>query len=231
MIWVGVIVAVLVVLGVLGMTGRLPGTSRRRSAPRPSSRPSPGRAGRTTAPGGRAPAGATRPGTRPGGGPAPHTTRGTGTGSGARDGGRGRGPGRGTDRGTSGGTSGGTGRGPGGGRSAGGAVTQADPRPGEIWWADVPYEDGPGHKVRPCVVLRTHRGGAEVLKITSQDRSDRSDHVEIPTRTWDPDADHNSFLDLTGPVRVPVGDFQDKVGTLDARIWRQVCRLHEITPN
>ncbi|TQS17581.1 type II toxin-antitoxin system PemK/MazF family toxin [Microbispora hainanensis] len=100
-----------------------------------------------------------------------------------------------------------------------------------MWWADVPYEDGPGHKVRPCVVLRTHRGGAEVLKITSQDRSDRSDHVEIPTRTWDPDADHNSFLDLTGPVRVPVSDFQDRAGTLDARVWRQVCRLHEITPN
>lgn len=108
---------------------------------------------------------------------------------------------------------------------------QADPRPGEIWWADVPYEDGPGHKVRPCVVLRTYRGGAEVLKITSQDRSDRADHVEIPTHTWDPDADHNSFLDLTGPVRVPVSDFEDQAGTLDARVWRQVCRLHEISPN
>ena len=85
--------------------------------------------------------------------------------------------------------------------------------------------------MRPCVVLRTYRGGAEVLKITSQDRRDRDDHVEIPTRTWDPDADHNSFLDLTGPVRVPVADFQDRAGTLDARVWRQVCRLHEITPN
>ncbi|MEU6413002.1 type II toxin-antitoxin system PemK/MazF family toxin [Microbispora sp. NPDC046933] len=215
MIWVVVIVAVLVVLAALGAAGRLPKTSRRRSAPRPSpgNRPS-GRAGGTTKPGGRAPA--ARPGTRPGGGTAPGTRRGTaGHASGARGGGRGAG------RPATGGEAG----------SRGGAATQAGPRPGEIWWADVPYEDGPGHKVRPCVVLRTYRGGAEVLKITSQDRSDRADHVEIPTRTWDPDADHNSFLDLTGPVRVPVADFQDRAGTLDARVWRQVCRLHEITPN
>ncbi|GIH60728.1 type II toxin-antitoxin system PemK/MazF family toxin [Microbispora siamensis] len=210
MIWVVVIVAVLVVFGGLGMAGRLPGTSRRRSAPRPSpgGRPS-GRAGRTARPGGRAPA--SRPGTRPGGGAAPHARRGTASGTGTRGGGR---PATGGEAGV-----------------RGGAATQAGPRPGEIWWADVPYEDGPGHKVRPCVVLRTYRGGAEVLKITSQDRSDRADHVEIPTRTWDPDADHNSFLDLTGPVRVPVADFQDRAGTLDARVWRQVCRLHEITPN
>ncbi|WP_226874620.1 type II toxin-antitoxin system PemK/MazF family toxin [Microbispora sitophila] len=210
MIWVVVIVAVLVVFGGLGMAGRLPGTSRRRSAPRPSSggRPS-GRAGRTARPGGRAPA--SRAGTRPGGGAAPHTRRGTASGTGARSGGR---PATGGEAGV-----------------RGGAATQAGPHPGEIWWADVPYEDGPGHKVRPCVVLRTYRGGAEVLKITSQDRSDRADHVEIPTRTWDPDAGHNSFLDLTGPVRVPVADFQDRAGTLDARVWRQVCRLHEITPN
>ncbi|XVQ83513.1 type II toxin-antitoxin system PemK/MazF family toxin [Microbispora siamensis] len=210
MIWVVVIVAVLVVFGALGMAGRLPGTSRRRSTPRPSSggRPS-GRSGRTARPGGRAPA--SRPGTRPGGGAAPHTRRGTASGTGTRGGGR---PATGGEAGV-----------------RGGAATQAGPHPGEIWWADVPYEDGPGHKVRPCVVLRAYRGGAEVLKITSQDRSDRADHVEIPTRTWDPDADHNSFLDLTGPVRVPVADFQDRAGTLDARVWRQVCRLHEITPN
>ncbi|GLX03469.1 type II toxin-antitoxin system PemK/MazF family toxin [Microbispora sp. NBRC 16548] len=219
MIWVVVIVAVLVVFGALGATGRLPGTSRRRSAPRPSSggRPS-GHAGRTARPGERAPAGTARPGTRPGGGTAPDTRRGTTSGAGARSGGQGGGRAAGR---TTGGEAG----------ARGGAATQAGPRPGEIWWADVPYEDGPGHKVRPCVVLRTHRGGAEVLKITSQDRSDRSDHVEIPTRTWDPDADHNSFLDLTGPVRVPVADFQDRAGTLDAHVWRQVCRLHEITPN
>ncbi|WP_182906684.1 type II toxin-antitoxin system PemK/MazF family toxin [Microbispora sp. H13382] len=212
MIWVVLAVAVLVVLGALGVAGRLPGV-RRRSTPPPSGggRLS-GRGGGQARPAGRGTAGTTRPGTRPGSGTGPGTRRGsTGHASGTGGGGR---------RATGG-----------DGAGRGGAATQAGPRPGEIWWADVPYEDGPGHKVRPCVVLRTYRGGAEVLKITSQDRSDRDDHVEIPTRAWDPDADHNSFLDLTGPVRVPVADFQDRAGTLDARVWRQVCRLHEISPN
>ncbi|GAA1309615.1 hypothetical protein Psi02_26960 [Planotetraspora silvatica] len=102
------------------------------------------------------------------------------------------------------------------------------PRPGEIWWADVPFEDGPGSKVRPCVVLRTHRDGAEVLKITSQDRRHRHDHVEIPTRTWDHDADHNSFLDLTGPLRVKAASFDNRAGTLDAVIWGKVCELYRL---
>ncbi|NUR69839.1 MAG: type II toxin-antitoxin system PemK/MazF family toxin [Hamadaea sp.] len=102
------------------------------------------------------------------------------------------------------------------------------PQPGEIWWADVPYEDGTGHKVRPCLVLRGGARDREVLKITSQDQSDRNDHVVIPTRTWDPDADHDSWLDLTGPIRVPLGGFQDRAGTLDAKIWQKVRRLHGV---
>ncbi|MEV6971426.1 type II toxin-antitoxin system PemK/MazF family toxin [Hamadaea sp. NPDC051192] len=102
------------------------------------------------------------------------------------------------------------------------------PQPGEIWWADVPYEDGTGHKVRPCLILRGGSRDREVLKITSQDQSDRNDHVVIPTRTWDPGADHNSWLDLTGPIRVPLGGFQDRAGTLDAKIWQKVRRLHGV---
>jgi mRNA-degrading endonuclease toxin of MazEF toxin-antitoxin module len=102
------------------------------------------------------------------------------------------------------------------------------PLPGEIWWADVPYEDGTGHKVRPCVVLRSDAASRDVLKITSQDQSGRHDHVVIPTRTWDPDADHDSYLDLTGPIRVPVASFEDRAGTLDAATWQKVRRLHGV---
>ncbi|WP_051366741.1 type II toxin-antitoxin system PemK/MazF family toxin [Hamadaea tsunoensis] len=102
------------------------------------------------------------------------------------------------------------------------------PRPGEIWWADVPYEDGTGHKIRPCLVLRGGGKSFEVLKITSQDQSDRTDHVQIPTKAWDPGADHNSWLDLTGPIRVQASSFEDKAGLLDATIWRKVRRLHNV---
>jgi len=100
------------------------------------------------------------------------------------------------------------------------------PRPGEIWWAEVPFEDGPGSKVRPCVVLRTYRGHSEVLKITSQERHGRRGHIEIPTRTWDRKADHNSYLDLTGPLRVRRAKFSRKAGTLDDTTWRLVRQGH-----
>jgi hypothetical protein len=102
------------------------------------------------------------------------------------------------------------------------------PQAGEIWWADVPYEDGPGSKVRPCVVLRAYRGGFEVLKITSQDQSHRNDHVEIPTRTWDADATHNSYLDLSDPIKVGTELFSDRAGVLDATVWKQVRALHAL---
>jgi hypothetical protein len=100
------------------------------------------------------------------------------------------------------------------------------PQPGEIWWADVPFEDGTGHKVRPCLVLRTHQHQVEVLKITSQDQSTRRDHVEIPTEAWDHRATHNSFLDLSDPFRLRDSAFSRKAGRVDAKTWRAVRQLH-----
>ncbi|MFG1888589.1 type II toxin-antitoxin system PemK/MazF family toxin [Micromonospora sp. NPDC049051] len=99
------------------------------------------------------------------------------------------------------------------------------PRPGEIWWADVPYADGTGSKVRPCLVLRADARGADVLKITSQDKSSRDDHVRIPTREWDPDADHDSFVDLAEPAHVPLAGFSRQAGDCDPTLWRHIRRL------
>ncbi|GAA3743820.1 type II toxin-antitoxin system PemK/MazF family toxin [Micromonospora maritima] len=107
----------------------------------------------------------------------------------------------------------------------GGAPAGDRPRPGEIWWADVPYADGTGSKVRPCLVLRVDGRDADVLKITSQDKSDRDDHLPIPTRSWDPGADHDSFLDVSEPIPVPLDAFADRAGTCDPDLWRGVRRL------
>jgi PemK-like, MazF-like toxin of type II toxin-antitoxin system len=115
-------------------------------------------------------------------------------------------------------------------RSKAAAPTTVRPRPGEIWWADVPYEDGAGSKVRPCLVLRTGRYGVEVLKITSQDKSRRNDHVRIPTRAWDPGADHDSYLDLTDPIRVAPAAFADRAGACEPALWREIQVLHDLRP-
>ncbi|MGC4855867.1 type II toxin-antitoxin system PemK/MazF family toxin [Micromonospora sp. DT4] len=102
------------------------------------------------------------------------------------------------------------------------------PAAGEIWWADVPYVDGSGSKVRPCLVLRVDSRGADVLKITSQDKSDRDDHVRIPTREWDADAEHDSYLSLTEPIRISSADFADRAGRCDADLWRKVRSLRHL---
>ncbi|PYC67618.1 PemK family transcriptional regulator [Micromonospora arborensis] len=102
------------------------------------------------------------------------------------------------------------------------------PAPGEIWWADVPYADGSGSKVRPCLVLRADSRGADVLKITSQDKSDRDDHVRIPTQDWDPGAEHDSYLSLTEPIRIDSADFADRAGRCDADLWQKVRSLRHL---
>ncbi|WP_330464059.1 type II toxin-antitoxin system PemK/MazF family toxin [Micromonospora zamorensis] len=102
------------------------------------------------------------------------------------------------------------------------------PAPGDIWWADVPYADGTGSKVRPCLVLRADSRGADVLKITSQDKSDRDDHVRIPTRDWDPGAEHDSYLSLTEPIRLNSAAFEDHAGRCDADLWKKVRSLRHL---
>jgi hypothetical protein len=93
----------------------------------------------------------------------------------------------------------------------------ARPSSGDIWWADVPFARGEGSKLRPCLVLRRGRDGIEVLKITSQDKSHRRDHVVIPTRRWDARADHDSYLNLAEPIVVRPAAFHRRAGTADLR--------------
>ncbi|MGW4463156.1 type II toxin-antitoxin system PemK/MazF family toxin [Micromonospora sp. NBC_01796] len=108
------------------------------------------------------------------------------------------------------------------------AEPRVRPQPGEIWWADVPFEDGTGSKVRPCLVLRGGRRGADVLKITSQDKSERDDHVKIPTRSWDRTAARDSWLDLSDPITVSLTSFENRAGSCDADLWHRVTQLHRV---
>lgn len=98
------------------------------------------------------------------------------------------------------------------------------PRTGEIWWADVPYADGSGSKVRPCLILMRHRRGIVVLKITSQDKSRRRDHLLIPTKSWDPWARHDSYLNVGEPIIVRRSAFQRRAGDCDPSVFQQVAR-------
>jgi mRNA-degrading endonuclease toxin of MazEF toxin-antitoxin module len=104
------------------------------------------------------------------------------------------------------------------------ATPAGGPRTGEIWWADVPYTDGSGSKVRPCLVLLRHRRGIVVLKITSQDKSHRRDHLLIPTKGWDPWARHDSYLNLGEPIMVRPDAFERRAGACDPTVLRRIVR-------
>ncbi|MER6999895.1 type II toxin-antitoxin system PemK/MazF family toxin [Streptomyces sp. NPDC000410] len=101
----------------------------------------------------------------------------------------------------------------------------ARPRPGEIWWANVPYEDGPGTKDRPCLVLRVHGGEARVVKITSKYHDERPGVIPLPPGSVGDTHGRPSFLETDELREVRVGDFRRRVGVVDPLLWDQVRHL------
>ncbi|MFC8451472.1 hypothetical protein [Kitasatospora sp. NPDC057223] len=95
------------------------------------------------------------------------------------------------------------------------------PKPGEMWWADVPFEDISGSKERPVLVFSVLDGHMEVLKSTSQDRLDRSDHIALPVAGWDPRARHDSCLDLK-LRQLPLQRLRWYMGPVPPPVWQQV---------
>jgi hypothetical protein len=100
------------------------------------------------------------------------------------------------------------------------------PQPGEIWWALVPFRETEGEKVRPCLVLRGDGHVYEVLKITSKDKSQRHDHIPIPTHTWDRSATADSFLDMSAPFQLHRRAFRNVAGPVDMATWHRVALMH-----
>ncbi|MFD7130342.1 type II toxin-antitoxin system PemK/MazF family toxin [Streptomyces sp. NPDC059894] len=113
------------------------------------------------------------------------------------------------------------GRGPAGrGRGAAGR-----PQPAEIWWANVPYEDGPGAKDRPCLVLVVRGDRVTVAKITSRYRDVRSGVIPLPPGAVGDARGRPSFLETDELRQVPVRNFRRRVGVVDPVLWDQVRHL------
>ncbi|MFJ7065396.1 type II toxin-antitoxin system PemK/MazF family toxin [Streptomyces sp. NPDC101115] len=99
------------------------------------------------------------------------------------------------------------------------------PRPGEIWWADVPFEDGPGSKDRPCLVLALRGDCALVAKITSKYHDERPGVIALPPGSVGDAQGRPSFLETDELRDVPVWEFRRKVGMADPVVWDQVRHL------
>ncbi|MEV6551565.1 type II toxin-antitoxin system PemK/MazF family toxin [Streptomyces sp. NPDC051597] len=99
------------------------------------------------------------------------------------------------------------------------------PRPGEIWWAEVPYEDGPGSKDRPCLVLSVRGDRVLVAKITSKFHEERAGVIPLAPGAVGDARGRPSFLETDELREVGVWEFRRWVGVVDPAVWDQVRYL------
>jgi len=89
------------------------------------------------------------------------------------------------------------------------AAREGRPRVGEVWFAQVPFEDGSGSKDRPVLVLAREGRTYSVARFTSQDRGARRDYVRVPPGT--PGLPKASWLSLR-PTRLRRSAFRRRTG-------------------
>ncbi|MFE4517488.1 type II toxin-antitoxin system PemK/MazF family toxin [Kitasatospora sp. NPDC056783] len=101
----------------------------------------------------------------------------------------------------------------------------AGPRPREIWWAEVPFEDGPGSKDRPCLVLRVRGRTATVAKITSRHHAERPGVLALPPGSVGDRRGRAGWLETDELREVPLSAFRRRAGTVDRRVWSRAERV------
>ncbi|MCQ9183696.1 type II toxin-antitoxin system PemK/MazF family toxin [Streptomyces sp. IBSBF 2953] len=111
------------------------------------------------------------------------------------------------------------------GRPARGRDASGRPRPAEIWWADVPFEDGPGAKDRPCLVLVVRGDRVTVAKITSKHHDERPGVIPLPPGAVGDARGRRSYLETDELRQVRLSDFRRRVGVVDPALWDQVRHL------
>ncbi|MFF1451601.1 type II toxin-antitoxin system PemK/MazF family toxin [Streptomyces sp. NPDC058274] len=99
------------------------------------------------------------------------------------------------------------------------------PRPAEIWWANVPFEDGPGAKDRPCLVLSVRGGRAKVAKITTKYHDERAGVIPLPPGAVGDAHGRPSFLETDELRHVSLREFRRRAGVVDPALWDQLRHL------
>lgn len=102
---------------------------------------------------------------------------------------------------------------------------EGGPQPAEIWWAGVPFEDRPGNKDRPCLVLAVRGERVTVAKITTKSGGGRAGVIPLPPGSVGDVRGRASFLQTDELRDVPLWDFRRRVGPVDPALWDQVRHL------
>lgn len=89
----------------------------------------------------------------------------------------------------------------------------------------MPYEDGPGTKDRPCLVLSVRGDSALVAKITSKHHEERPGVIALPAGAVVDARGRASFLETDELREVALRGFRRLVGVVDAGVWERVRKL------
>lgn len=89
----------------------------------------------------------------------------------------------------------------------------------------MPFEDGPGSKDRPCLVLVVRGNRVTVAKITSKYHDERAGVIALPPGAVGDTRGRASFLETDELRQVALGDFRRRVGVVDPVLWDQVRHL------
>lgn len=89
----------------------------------------------------------------------------------------------------------------------------------------MPFEDGPGVKDRPCLVLMVRGDRATVAKITSKYHDERAGVIPLPPGAVGDAQGRPSFLETDELRQIRMRDFRRRVGVVDPVLWDQVRHL------
>ncbi len=89
----------------------------------------------------------------------------------------------------------------------------------------MPFEDGPGAKDRPCLVLVVRGDRVTVVKITSKYHDERPGVIPLPPGAVGDARGRPSYLETDELRQVRLSDFRRRVGVVDRALWDQVRHL------
>ncbi|MFF2924656.1 type II toxin-antitoxin system PemK/MazF family toxin [Streptomyces celluloflavus] len=115
-----------------------------------------------------------------------------------------------------------------GGADPGAADGRTGPRPGEIWWARMPYEDPAGRgasREERCLVLSVRGECVLVAGITDRSGDARPGLIPLPAGAVGDDRDEPGFLAPDELRRIAVSGFRRRAGAADPALWDRVRHL------